>query len=214
MTAPHPSVLALDLAALKGPDATLQRHLETCASCRAHVTAASPSTEPVPTWAQTAAGSRWRLRLPWLSAAAAVVASLVFFVTLRQPEETTRSKGHPSFALYIERGHKVHLWDGRSPVHTDDRLQLKVAAAGFSYLVVGLDTPQGWRSVYEGEVDPNAATPLPNSWRVDEKDPVVHLGFLLCHGACKPAELEAAAVERPRTSQRWWSDFSLQRSDP
>jgi hypothetical protein len=212
MNEAHPSMLALDLAALGGSDPVVERHVASCQECRARVQASAPSPEPVPVWVTAAPRpAPWSLR--WLVPALVAAVAAVVVVTRSEPPSSTRAKGQPSFALYVERGGVVRLWDGQQPVFAGDRLQLKVAASGFDSLQVGVAASDGgWRVVYQGAVDPAAETVLPESWVVDEADPSLRLGFLLCDGGCPEGEVARAATAAPRDARRWWSEFTMTRS--
>ena len=215
MTAPHPSSLSLDLAALGVfENESVRAHVADCAQCASFMQASAPTRAPAPAWVVRAPRrSGWRLA--WWAPVVALAASVTVFVASHLEPTQTRPKGQPSFAFYVERGGAVQLWDGQAPVQAGDRLQLKVAASGFDFLRVGLETPDGgWQSLFEGAVNARAETVLPVSWVVDDVDPRVHLGVLLCDGACAPSELPPAARTMPRDGRRWWSDFTMRRSAP
>ncbi len=220
MNAQHPSSIALDLLALGHEDTTVRAHAAQCERCRAHLAEAAPGQGPVPAWVSTAAPTkrpRWRLAAigGFATAAVALVVTQQHLMTDPPGRFETRAKGQPSFALYLERAGTLTLWDGKAPVATGDRLQLKVAAAGFDYLQVGVSTADGgWHSVFHGAVKPESETIVPESWVVDDADPVLHLGFLLCDGRCDATALPAAAQQAPRDSHQWWSEFTLRRSTP
>lgn len=216
MSQAHPSMLTLDLAALGRLDPAVQRHLQGCMRCRSMVDASSPTGEPVPEWVHDARPARRPSSFRWL---APVLLAAMAVVGLMVPQfqgpvhEETRAKGQPSFALYLERAGTVQLWDGQQPIVTGDRLQLKVAAAGFDALQVGVAGADGaWRVLYEGAVSPSAETMVPESWLVDDEDLTLTLGFLLCEGGCPANEVAFAAKRTPRDAHQWWSEFTLIRS--
>ncbi len=185
----HPSVLALDLAALGGQvPAEVARHLEACQACAATV-AERRAAGPLPGWvhgvrvapalvqppslaAQLLARLRrpaWRL-LP-LPAAAALVAAVVLLLPAPQPEPgggAVREKALPAVAVYLKRGATVAAWDGRSPVQPGDRIQLGIRGAGFTHLsVASLQAGAGPALLYAGPLEPRGETLLPVSFRVD-----------------------------------------------
>jgi hypothetical protein len=140
---------------------------------------------------------------------------VVLVVTARHTERTemTTAKGFPSFAVWVDRGGRVQLWDGRAPFMAGDRIQLRVAAAGFRHLVVGLEEGGTWSVLYDGPVAPRGESDLPVSFRVDEQPGPMRLGLLLCAEGCGRPDLPRAAAQSPRDAERWWTDFNLRRTE-
>lgn len=212
----HPSALALDLIAL-GNEASpeIVAHLRGCTQCEAHVAASRPLSGPVPSWAtQARPGLRW----PWVGGgllAAAILALTVISSRTRElPNPVfTRAKGQPSVAVYVEHRGEVRLWDGRSPVAAGDRLQLKVAGAGFKHLAVGVEEGDGWSTAFTGPVSATGETTLPQSFRVEADTTRLRLGLLLCDEECPADGLTSAARDTPRDAHRWWTAFDLSRKD-
>lgn len=194
MTAPprHPSFLELDRAALGLRSAALEQHLETCSECGAYLGRVTQA-EPVPAWTRALAadapvGRRagWR-RWGWPLLATAALASAVL-VVLPLPsgevvDDYVASKGLPAVAVHIKRGEQVFLWDGESLLEPEDRIQLRVASAGYRYVVVftpGAGTfKKGSGVLYEGPLSDGPETVLPVSWRVDAAGGEERLSLLL-----------------------------------
>jgi len=217
MTSPvHPSSLALDLLALGqgGPD--VAAHVASCDSCRDQVRASAPlPSGPVPAWVQRPPPRRLGWVLPVLVAAAAGLVGVVTYPPRHRvaPAASTRPKGFPAFAVYVEHGGRVRLWDGRSTVSAGDQLQLKVSAAGFDRLVVGALDQGTWSPLFEGPVSTAGETTLPLSFRVDADGETVQLGLLWCDHPCPVSDLPAAAKVAPRDAHRWWTFVALRREE-
>jgi hypothetical protein len=202
--------MSLDLLALGHGSEADTAHVAGCEVCRQHVARSQPTREPLPAWAHPR---------PWWSRWAPggvglVLAAAVALVLLRAPgepplEPQTRAKGQPSFALYVEDGGRVHLWNGVEALPPGARLQAKVNGAGFTRVLVGVETTAGWSTLYEGALAAHGETTLPSSWRVDDHDPALKLGFLLCDGPCAAGELAAEARAATRDGHRWWAPFSM-----
>ena len=209
----HPSSYALDLLALGHADRPTREHLASCATCRAQVDASKPIDGPVPGWVPRTGRRAFTWTRP-LFAMAVLSAAVVLVVTARHSErqtETTTAKGFPSFAVWVDRGGRVQLWDGRAPFVPGDRLQLRVAAAGFRHLVVGLEEGGTWSTLFDGPVSPKGESDLPVSFRVDERTGPMRLGLLLCARRCEHPDLSSSAAQAPRDAERWWTDFELRR---
>ena len=209
----HPSSLDLDFVALGAGRAEVALHVESCPACQAHVAQSKPTLEAAPAWAHPVRRPLW-LRGGGLGFAVAAAAVLTLVVRPPPDEPLTRPKGQPSFAVWLIRGDSSSLWDGRSPLAPGDRLQLRLAGAGFTQVVVGVEQEGRWAPLYEGAVNPHGETQLPQSWLVDDRDPSMRLGVLLCDGLCPGDALAGIALERPRSATRWWSEFSFTVGSP
>ncbi len=209
----HPSRFALDLVALGQPSVEVASHIAACEQCQAHVTEAMPATGAVPSWAHQSRRFTWAWPL-FATLCAAGLAMVVNFEMTDKTTEITRAKGHPSIAVYIEHQGQVRLWDGRSTVSAGDRLQLKVAAAGFNHLAVGVaDEGSDWKTAFKGPVSSTGETILPRSFQVDPDTTTLHLGLLLCDSACADEGIADATQSTPRDTHRWWTSFVLTRKD-
>jgi hypothetical protein len=146
----------------------------------------------------------------------AAAASLVVVLRPGGAEEAgseTRAKGSPSFAVHVEHRGEVRLWDGRSTVSAGDRLQLKVASAGYRHLVLGVQERGAWSTAFEGPVSPSGETVLPRSFRLEPDSTTLQLGLLFCDRPCSGSELQVAAAQARRDPKRWWSSFVITRKD-
>jgi len=205
----HPSSLDLDFVALGSGRAEVVAHVDSCERCQTHVAQSTPTLEVAPAWAQVAPRPRFGLSWGLGLAFATAMALLVVFVRPMPNEPSTRAKGQPSFAVWVVRPEATTLWDGRSPLRSGDRLQLRLASAGFTQLVVGVEQGGHWEQLFEGPVNAEGETQLPQSWLVDDHDAVMRLGVLLCDGPCGEVPLLQVAREKPRAAARWWSEFSF-----
>jgi hypothetical protein len=197
----HPSFLALDRHAVRPLDgSTVGEHVERCPACRSHVERVR-SSGPVPDWARdlSRAPARASLRWSWLAAAAALAAG-VLVIALRparphDPESTT-VRGSAAVGVYVRRGSRVFLWDGRQPVVAGDRIRLKVIPEGFAYVTVLTRETSGGerrlRVLFAAEVDPGRESVLPAAWQIDAAPGPETLIVSLSQGPLAPGEIVRA----------------------
>jgi len=155
----HPSFLALDREALGVGEDETRAHLETCEQCRVHVQAVS--TQP----AMPAAIRPRRARRAWPFALAfgAVASLALLWVAVPQDGPAIQAKGHASVAVFVKRGTEVFMWDGKTPLRVDDRVQLMIEPAGMDHVYVR--DGEG-HTMYSGALQSELTT-LPLSWRID-----------------------------------------------
>ena len=128
----HPSYLELDRLALgaeRSPETS--DHVRNCGRCTAYL-AQITSDRPVPGWAralspggrqvETRRWARWVLAGGLAGAAAAVGLVLVLATVPGEERDTVVAKGTPAVGVYIRRGGKVALWDGRAAILPGDTL--------------------------------------------------------------------------------------------
>ena len=211
----HPSSFQLDLMSLQRATGSTAEHVGSCKQCQAYVEAYRPELV-VPGWVTKPRPPRRWYALSSVVAALAISFALIFVVVTSgaPPAEQTRVKSLPSFALYVEHGASVQVWDGHSTVEAGDRLQLKVAPMGFRYLAVASSGEAGWSHLYEAAVPPAGEFTLPQSFQVDDRDDSIGLGVLLCDAPCGLDDLVAAQRTSRRDAHRWFSQFTLIRKTP
>lgn len=210
----HPSFLVLDRIALG--DATLskeQEHVTACATCQTHVSRVQ-ATRPVPAWARELAAkprqnamSRW----VWGSAMGTALAAAAVFLALHTPNmnaEYTTVRGEPSLGLYIKRGERVSLWDGREAITPGDRLRLKVVPEGFTRVTVFSPTtdPQHPELLFASPIDPTKENLLPRAWAVDDTPGAEALIVVLSHAPVSPGRVSLADT---RTTNLWIRHLSI-----
>ncbi len=169
----HPSFLELDRLALGEGAAQTRSHVDACARCSAHL---AQLREPVvtPAWVlDTAAARPFRLpRLRWLgglvAAGAAAIAAFVLVVP-EAPPPYVAPKGRPSVAVYIARGERSVLWNGSDALRPGDRIRLKVAPEGYSWIAVSALAHDGaLGTLHRAQIDPGSEYLLPESFRLDD----------------------------------------------
>lgn len=209
----HPSFLELDRHALGvGVPATAD-HVTGCSQCQAHLQKLEQQL-PVPAWAHDVSRSR---RFRWLGApqlvalgaCAAAVAVAVAVLPRPHAEGEIGVKGNPSVAVYIKRGERVSLWDGRSPLRAGDSVQLKVAPEGFRRVVVASIEGGAAKELYAGPVAARDATLLPESWTLDAAPGPEALLVVFSNTPLSPDELNSALARLPRTRELWTTRLPL-----
>ncbi len=217
----HPSFLQLDRLASGLADAETSRHARACSACSAHLARVAPLPS-TPEWARAlppVRGPWWRRllagRAKWLPAAACglALAGAVAVVALPRAEPVVSAKGSPSVAVYVKRGGRVFLWDGRAPLRAGDAVQLKVQPESFAQLVVAeVGEPGGdMETLYSSEMPQHQATLLPQSFTLD-RGPTALL-FVFSQAALTRGELEASARQLPRTQRVWTTRLELTKGD-
>jgi hypothetical protein len=202
---PHPSFLALDMHALGASDSATAAHVQSCARCQAHCSRLQPP--PFPEWArqldQQKRSFRSWSRVWQLAAlcAAAVVVAAILPKSLRRPEPGV--KGSPSVAVYMKRGAAVRLWDGEEPVLPGDRLQFKVAPAGFSRVTVVSLEADKTVELYAGEVAALGETMLPRSWTIDGESGPELILIVFSSSPLSPDQVQSAVNDLPHTERIW-----------
>ncbi len=206
MTDPHPSYLQLDRIALGAVARDWELHVKTCARCARYLQRQQQPIS-VPAWVhkipndEPALPRRQRLFLFAMAAAAALVVAVVTPRVLAP--SATSEKGTPAIAVYVKRGDAVSLWDGRTPLASNDRLQLEVKPEGLRHLAVALRPVSGpWQLLYRSEVAGNE-TRVPESWRLDEEPGPETLGIALSSEPISDSQLMPILERQVRERGIW-----------
>lgn len=221
MSKPHPSYLQLDrMAAGLAVDPVVRDHVAMCAECEAYLrTLQAPESHPdwLPKVEQTSSepnerggasrsGSRSARRRGrhWANrafiaaiAATAATAAITTFDSRRLasgPEPSadfSTIRGEPSVGLYVKRGPRVFMWDGRATIHPGDQLRLKVVPEGFGHLAVLIPSgpTKGLSLVYAAAISPDESHLLPTAWRVNDEGIDEQLVIVLSTEAQAPQHL-------------------------
>ena len=231
----HPSFLTLDRLALGMVVSESERaHIQACAHCQAHIEQLR-SNELLPSWTRELElhSGAHRVRLlrtrstRWLGHAAlglAAAAAVLLMVIRRQetldtvpdrsPDQVayTTLRGAPSVGLYVKRGPRVQLWDGRMPIAPGDRLRLKVVPEGFTHVAVfsRSDAPEAEsraQLLLSQPITPDGETLLPRAWQVDDSPGAEVLVVVLGRQPLSTHDLVHAerAVEQPETAPALWT---------
>jgi hypothetical protein len=240
----HPSVFALDRAALGDASPSVTRHVATCEPCRARLLAlADPA--PLPAALEhrlrREAPAR-RARWPWarrawtggLAAAAAALAliavvdrwprgdapaarvgagggSVAAAPTIEEVHDTT--KGGRAVGVFVRRGGKTFLWDGRQPVRAGDALRLEVVPDGLGFVQVfsEVDGPGGpsLQHLHQAAVPPRSGGVLRVAWQVDGASPREVLVVVLSRAPLDVDAARAAARATRPDADTWVSRLVL-----
>ena len=161
----HPSVFALDRAALGDASPSVTRHVAACERCRARLQALGDPA-PLPAALEQrlrreapARRPRWPwARRAWTGGLVAAAAGLILIAVVgRWPDEAApaarvadgsggappateeahdTAKGGRAVGLFVRRGGVTFLWDGREPVRAGDALRLEVVPDGLGFVHV------------------------------------------------------------------------------
>lgn len=211
MTTGHPSFFVQDQWAAGLPvPAGAHAHLESCADCTARAEGLR-APAPVPAWARSLAVAPPRTPAAprswlWVSGAGALAAAAVVLLLAAPPPDRraapawTTVRGAPAVGVYVKRGARVSLWDGRQPLAPGDGLRLKVVAEGFTHVSVFSPASSGssrLRLLHGSRIDPGGETLLAPAWRVDAAPGDEVLVVVLAN-----REISAGEVPRPDAPRR------------
>lgn len=124
-------------------------------------------------------------------------------------------RGAPSVGLYIKRGARVFLWDGRQPVAAGDRLRLKVVPEGFTHVGVfatAASSSEQARLLFASEIAPEEETLLPRAWEVDDTSGAETLVVVLGRRPVSKKDLTWLGQNRQHPSELWIRTLHLRKS--
>jgi hypothetical protein len=204
----HPSYLELDRYSLSSVhDATLARHVDTCAQCRVHLTSVARASS-VPAWVSELGAPAVRRGSPRLrsvpvalfaGALAAAAALLVFQQPARDVSESAydTSKGAPSVWVHVQHQGVRSPWDG-APLSPGDQVRLEVAPEEFTHVTVFSIDAHGARPtlLFRGALQPHVRVALDKAWQLDHQPEAERLTVLFARIELSVAAAQQALRER------------------
>ncbi len=220
MNAEHPSALTLDRFVIDERPESVGTHVAACAACAAFVAERRAwSTERLPPGLGARLPMARARRLAWplvLLPAAACAALLLVLSAGGEDSDPVRAKAAPAIAVYIKREAKVLLWDGRSPLHAGDRVQLEVAPEGYGFVAIATRAGETLTWLHHRSVTTSAGgkSMLPFSMSVDADGDREWLAIVLSREARHETELAADVAARRRDAHVWVSILELDKVIP
>jgi len=203
---------ALDVHFAEGQtDAALERHVQTCAQCKAYlVRLEAIAREAPPAWSNVRMAARkpssnW-LRNGAIASALAIAAALFFVLRTasREPREGeyVGAKGTPAVQALVRGASGSRIWDGRAPIHPGDAIALRAGCEGFAHVAVAAPSGESWSRVYDGACTASEE-PLPFTLVVDAQPGEERVTVIFSGKRLDDAELASSAKRAPRTREAW-----------
>jgi hypothetical protein len=144
---------------------------------------------------------RWFVLAPVFAAFALVAGAGLSFWPGQAPPSEVREKGGPTLRVFVKRGERVFVWNGREAVRPGDRLAFEIHGVGAGFVSVALRSAASTPVLYAGALAPGRPQ-LPVSFVVDDVGSAEVVSVITAQRPIDP-KLHAEA-ERGRSGAEPW----------